>query len=87
MKIEYDGNIEYMMKIEKIEYDENREYDENTNNNNNNIFFNYKLLNPLVDQDLKPTCPEREVSCTEHSQNQMTQINTEKTIYMWEMLD
>ena len=51
-------------------------------NNNNNIFLIYKLLNPLIDQGSKPTCPEREVSCTEHSQSQMSQINTRKTVYV-----
>ena len=52
------------------------------NNNNNNIFFIYKLLNPLVDEGSKPSCPEREYSCTEHTLDQMSHINTGKTVSM-----
>ena len=54
----------------------------NNNNNNNSIFFIYKLLNPLVDKDLKPLYPGRAVSYTEHSKDQISQINTGKIVYV-----
>ena len=44
------------------------------------------LLTPLVDKSPKPICSERKASYTEHSQNQMNQINREVQS-MWEMLD
>ena len=46
------------------------------------IFLIYKLLTFLVDSGSKPTCPEREVNYTEHSQGQTRLINTGKTVYV-----
>ena len=62
--------------------DNNNDNNNNNNNSNNDIFLIYKLLNLLVDYGSKPTCPGREVSCTECSQEKMSQINTEKTVYV-----
>ena len=47
-----------------------------------NIFLIYKLLTPLVDYGSKPTCPEREVNVQSDCQDQMSQINTGKTVYV-----
>ena len=44
------------------------------------------LLNLPVDKGSKPTFPEREVSCTERNQDQMSQINTGRQS-KWEMRD
>ena len=40
------------------------------------------MLNSLVDLSSKLTCPEREVSSAERSQELMSQINTGKTVYV-----
>ena len=46
------------------------------------FFLIYKLLNSQVDQGSGPTFPGREFSYTERSQDQMSQTNTGKTIYV-----
>ena len=58
-------------------------YRENNNNNNNNKhFFNLQVANSPSRLRFEANLSRERSECTEHSQNQMSQVNTGKTVYV-----
>ena len=59
------------------------EYNNNNNNNNNNKhFFNLQVANSPSRLRFEANLSRESSECTEHSQDQMSQINTGKTVYV-----
>ena len=58
--------------------------DKNTNNNNNNNkhFFNLQVANSPSRLRFEANLSRESSECTEHSQDQTSQINTGKTVYV-----
>ena len=51
------------------------------NNNNNKHFFNLQVANSPSRLRFEANLSRESSECTEHSQDQMSQINTGKTVY------
>ena len=58
------------------------EADTSINNNNNKHFFNLQVANSPSRLRFEANLSRESSECTEHSQDQMSQINTGKTIYV-----
>ena len=54
----------------------------NNNNNNNKHFFNSQVANSPSRLSFEANLSRESSECTEHSQDQMSQINTGKTVYL-----
>ena len=54
----------------------------NNNNNNNKHFFNLQVANSPSRLRFEANLPRESSECTEHSRDQMSQINTGKTVYV-----
>ena len=52
------------------------------NNNNNKHFFNLQVANSPSRLRFEANLSTESSECTEHSQDQMSQINTGKTVYV-----
>ena len=52
------------------------------NNNNNKHFFNLQVANSPSRLRFEANLSRESSECTEHSQDQMSQINTGKTVYV-----
>ena len=59
-------------------------YNNNNNNNNNNKkhFFNFQVANSPSRLRFEANLSRESSECTEHSQDQTSQINTGKTVYV-----
>ena len=54
----------------------------NNNNNNNKHFFNLQVANSPSRLRFEANLSRESSECTEHSQDQTSQINTGKTVYV-----
>ena len=57
-------------------------FNNNNNNNNNKHFFNLQVANSPSRLRFEANLSRESSECTEHSQDQTSQINTVKTVYV-----
>ena len=57
-------------------------YNNNNNNNNNKHFFNLQVANSPSRLRFEANLSRESSECTEHSQDQTSQVNTGKTVYV-----
>ena len=69
----------FMLKICVILYSK---INNNNNNNNNKHFFNLQVANSPSRLRFEANLSRESSECTEHSQDQTSQINTGKTVYV-----